>query len=577
VDVTFNKIRIEDKFVTLGIYHLFATSDVDCLGHKGHLGGAITGNLVFKNIRAASRNSTAPESYSDSIVGTAADPMSGFTFQNVNIEGQVIQSLDDIGCYNEYVTNMVFNPEGLSSDVSLADLAVSGYTVAGFSPTTEVYNIVLPEGTLNVPNVKTTTNDEGAGVETEHASAIPGSTTVTVLGADNVSTQLYTLNFSVSTNSNWPPANTKTNALVVDLELAGFASQGPDRLPEVDDTATTMSEITYNFDENNSLFTEPSNSIPIYGAYTLTGPAGNVTDSILSLSDSATVGGGTAIEMTGVNINNGNNGVIEGRALLLWDSDHFLVPDINTFDDTADSFIEITPVRLVNSQGLNMVLRDGSTYYISSTSFTGNINTPTVLTVTGLDETWAEFNPADLASYDGTGASLATTALSAQAFTNVTGIGVVTYAKRKNSNAEIQIADVRAQLVTTVPASPYIVWANTWLPSDVSDPAGNYDGDRQSNLAEYALNGNPTNPADIGMVEGHFDGALFNYVYASNAADSSLVYTLLDRTNLIFGTVNTNSWNSTSPGPVTGDYQIVTNIYNVSDNAKFIILEIKQE
>lgn len=65
--------------------------------------------------------------------------MRGFTFQNVIIDGKLIQSLDDIGCYNQYVTDMVFNPDAISSDATIADLKVSGKPIADFNPARRVY------------------------------------------------------------------------------------------------------------------------------------------------------------------------------------------------------------------------------------------------------------------------------------------------------------------------------------------------------------------------------------------------------------------------------------------------------
>lgn len=197
VDVTFNKLRIEDKFVTLGVFHIFSTANNACMNFTDYkIGGGINGNLTFKNIRAASRSTTG---YNDIIWGHEGHEMSGFTFQNVVIDGKLLKNLDDMGCYNEYVTNTTFNPEGLSDDVSLADLMVNGISVPEFSPEKAVYNILLPDSIINVPNVRTFTNHDGAGVETTHASAIPGTTLVKVTAANNTTTKTYTLNFTAST------------------------------------------------------------------------------------------------------------------------------------------------------------------------------------------------------------------------------------------------------------------------------------------------------------------------------------------------------------------------------------------
>ncbi|VGO22888.1 hypothetical protein [Pontiella sulfatireligans] len=57
----------------------------------------------------------------------------------------------------------------------------------------------------------------------------------------------------------------------------------------------------------------------------------------------------------------------------------------------------------------------------------------------------------------------------------------------------------------------------------------------------------------------------FAFVHASNVGDSSLVYRLLDQTNLVNGTVNTNDWDSQMVGPFRNDYIAVSNHYNSAE------------
>ncbi|RKX47486.1 MAG: hypothetical protein DRP64_00865 [Verrucomicrobia bacterium] len=112
----------------------------------------------------------------------------------------------------------------------------------------------------------------------------------------------------------------------------------------------------------------------------------------------------------------------------------------------------------------------------------------------------------------------------------------------------------------------------------VEGPEGDDDNDNMSNFYEYALNGNPTNPADTGMIEYGGDGAgFFAYIYGKRLDDTSLVYTLEDTTDLILGPVNTDAWDSRTSGPsgVAG-FDSVTNKYDMTgEPQQFIKLIIE--
>ncbi|MFO7752672.1 MAG: hypothetical protein R6V41_06095, partial [Desulfobacteraceae bacterium] len=86
----------------------------------------------------------------------------------------------------------------------------------------------------------------------------------------------------------------------------------------------------------------------------------------------------------------------------------------------------------------------------------------------------------------------------------------------------------------------------------IGSATDDYDQDGISNFAEYALNGNPTNANERGLVEFNVGGTMVSFVYASNSVDDSLTYRLVDRTNLVTGTVRTNGWDAQSLGPVSG-------------------------
>jgi hypothetical protein len=369
-----------------------------------------------------------------------------------------------------------------------------------------------------------------------------------------------------------PPTNNYPLAVVVDLDKTGFGTQSPDRSPDVDDTATVQSEITYSFSTNNSLFTEPGpNATPIYGGFTVTGPAGTVSNAAVTLNTNDT----GFIELTGLRVG-GASGTMDSRAMLFWDSSDFLQSGYSMLTDSGESYIQIDIHKLFNPGALNVVIRDGNIWYLSDSSET----VPGTLTVNGLNTLWAEFDPADFALFDSDiapGFGVTTNVYAARVFTNITAVGLIAHVDRGGTDfgPVLNISDVIVKLEGDG-VVPYQEWASLWLPADVSDPSADFDGDKLSNLGEYALNGNPTNAADKGLTEVSSDGQFFKVVHAKHATDSSLVYRLLDTTNLVSGASTTNGYVSQFEGPAVGDYKMVTNNYGLAQDQLFIELEIEQ-
>lgn len=125
--------------------------------------------------------------------------------------------------------------------------------------------------------------------------------------------------------------------------------------------------------------------------------------------------------------------------------------------------------------------------------------------------------------------------------------------------------------------SGFDVWAGLWG-VDIGSQTNDYDFDGLDNLAEYALNGNPTNAANRGQFSVTSEGGMFKYVYASNSADSALTYTFVDTTDLIFNSnPGTNSYVSTDTGATVGSYTTVTNNYDASAETFFVELIVEQD
>jgi acetyl esterase/lipase len=85
-----------------------------------------------------------------------------------------------------------------AADASLSDIQVNGTTVPGFLPSLYDYNVILPAGSSNVPTVTATPTQLSSLVSYTNTTVLPGTTSVLVTAPNGVSTNTYTLNFSVA-------------------------------------------------------------------------------------------------------------------------------------------------------------------------------------------------------------------------------------------------------------------------------------------------------------------------------------------------------------------------------------------
>ncbi len=100
-----------------------------------------------------------------------------------------------------FLDNIYFwkTPPPPGSDISLSSLTVDAVTIANFTSSTLSYNVELAPGTTIVPTVLVTTTDAGATAVVSPASSIPGTTTITVTSANSNVTEVYSVNFVITT------------------------------------------------------------------------------------------------------------------------------------------------------------------------------------------------------------------------------------------------------------------------------------------------------------------------------------------------------------------------------------------
>lgn len=155
-------------------------------------------------------------------------------------------------------------------------------------------------------------------------------------------------------------------------------------------------------------------------------------------------------------------------------------------------------------------------------------------------------------------------------FTNGTSILYVDYNDAQPGYTTVWAYDTNPPTEPT----PYETFALSY--GLVEGPEGDDDKDGVSNLAEFAVNGNPTNAFDKGQTATANDATYFIFTHAKLEDDSSLQYRLIDTTDLINGTsLRTNAWDAQSLGPINGDYRMVTNKYSRTSDSLFVELEIE--
>jgi hypothetical protein len=394
-------------------------------------------------------------------------------------------------------------------------------------------------------------------------------------GATDTTFRLANFEVGLVSEVGLPPA--APSALVVNLGTDGITSKSPaNRRPDFDDT----NQITYEWNTTNAFFILPAStngspSMPIYGGSHLTTSTAGTVNPIYPMLTPNYVGSGKAISLSGTNKISSTHYV---RGILFWDGDNFLTNVFTKFDNTINSKLS-TSVQLTNGKQLNFFIREGDKYYLCFQGSTGG-----ALARTGFETTWAEFNPADFKTFGqinavaGKSYGVTTNAFISRTFTNVTGVGVIGLSDRANLNPVLfNVQKFSVELVPSEEGDAYAIWAEGYLPADVSDPAGDNDGDNVKNLAEYAINGNPTNAADKGITATRSNGSQFEFIHAKLANDDSVTYRLIDTTDLVSGTSpDTNNWDAQTVGPVVGDYQMVTNSYNTTPTQKFIELEVEK-
>jgi hypothetical protein len=114
-----------------------------------------------------------------------------------------------------------FTEVAATNDATLNNISFNGEPMDGFNAQVTQYNVVLPYGTTieTIPQLSAVPNIEGAVVEIEQATSLPGNASITVTALDGETTQVYTLSFTVAE----PSTDATLSALLVnDVAVEAF-------------------------------------------------------------------------------------------------------------------------------------------------------------------------------------------------------------------------------------------------------------------------------------------------------------------------------------------------------------------
>jgi len=116
-------------------------------------------------------------------------------------------------------------------------------------------------------------------------------------------------------------------------------------------------------------------------------------------------------------------------------------------------------------------------------------------------------------------------------------------------------------------ATDFDNWAATYLPIDVSNPAGDYDGDGLTNFQEYAFGLNPTSGTSFNPIVQVADPAtgVFQYTRRASPATTGITYTVLTSSNLSAWTPDAGA----VPESVTTSGNVETVTFTLSNSPMF--------
>ncbi|VGO13298.1 hypothetical protein PDESU_01854 [Pontiella desulfatans] len=263
------------------------------------------------------------------------------------------------------------------------------------------------------------------------------------------------------------------------------------------------------------------------------------------------------------------NAALDAYSALLW------VEGASVDATAAQTTWEVDANNAWNGNGLRAAVRNGSTWYVSETTFNSG-GTASIVDIAS--EKWAVLTPATLTSTSMMTVSGASFII--RTLDNITAVGA--FGDTQTGAADKNL--LYFGLLQKTALTAFEQWTDSQgIYNDDAGMADDPDSDDASNLEEWGLGGNPMNAADVGIKERYMDcdGASITYIYPRLKSADRPNYTVLETTDLVnigWGD-NESAYTITSGGDWPGRgvlFEAVTNVIPVDVDTKFLKLEISE-
>ena len=152
-------------------------------------------NAKVYTLSVSTDNATWTEVYSKTD-GESADRWDNITLSNVEAKYIKINGTERNLVYGYSIWEIeIYESTPAEKDASLSDIKVDGTSISNFNSTTTDYLVSVDPGTTIVPTITATPTQEAAQVTIVPATAISGTTIITVKSSDLSVTKIYNLEF----------------------------------------------------------------------------------------------------------------------------------------------------------------------------------------------------------------------------------------------------------------------------------------------------------------------------------------------------------------------------------------------
>ena len=268
-----------------------------------------------------------------------------------------------------------------TDDATLKSITVNGEKVKGFAPETTTYNVELPFGTTDIPDVAATATSSKARVSITQAAAVDGTATIVVTAEDGIATQTYTVKFTVAESQSEDA--TLASISIDGTAIADFKADSLDYTHTIAYAAKAIPEVTaVVHDETANIDITQADAVPGKATIVVTAQAGNTQTYTVTISRAAAIKHLTVVPFT-----NGAKGAINETALTVT-APYMIDEDVPTVDGEHIAVSsDGTPTATLSEDGATITLKGDddveAVYTVVTTALTPDTLTADEKTFTG--------------------------------------------------------------------------------------------------------------------------------------------------------------------------------------------------